>query len=171
MSLLSTLFSAFNPYFASSTALPFTKPEFYVWAFCIGFNVAMVFVFVLKSVESKFIVALFNNEALSEDKAITLQQAGVKGTGLLRYLLRDNGTLRSVVLLSKGSERSDEQGTTSKQNIDFNYAKFYINEEKLDRANSLKKGAMKWYLLPVFCAVSIGLAIGVCYVIPIFLNW
>ena len=173
------------PYFAS-TKLPFTEPEFYVWAFCIGFNVAMIFAFVLKSIESRFVNTLFNKEAFDKDSAITIAQAGVKSSALLRFILRDKSTLRKIILLAddnngtatdvqdssnNNAKKSENSNKDSGVILDFNVAKFYISEEKLDRAKSLKKGAIKWYLLPVFCAISVGLAIGVCHLLPIILNW
>ena len=187
MGSVSTFLSFSLPYLAS-TKLPFTEPEFYVWAFCAGFNVAMIFAFAVKSVESKFVNKLFEMEAFDSGRAITILQAGVKSSSLLRFLLREKSTLRNVILLAddkiqnvavvtaggegaKDGKIEGDEKAGSKEKIDFDKAKFYINEQKLDRATSLKKGAIKWYLLPVFCAVSICLAIGVCYLLPIILNW
>ena len=152
-----------------SYTLPFTKPEFYVWAFCIGFNIAMVLVFVLKSVESSLVKKMFDAGALSEDKAVTIDSLGIFGKGLIRFLLRDNSTLRKVILLANDQRVANEKGKMPK--IDFSSALFYINEEQIERAESLKKGAMKWYLLPVFCAVSIGLTLFINFLMPIFVNW
>ena len=226
----STFLSLSLPYLAS-TKLPFTEPEFYVWAFCAGFNVAMVFAFAVKSVESKFVNKLFEMEAFDSGRAITISQTGIKNSALLRFLLRDKSSLRNVILLANSEmqneinendscenksdvdhnetqnavtesdscenvsdvDRSETRNETvnednnkdvtdadhsdlkvkhgERQKVDFDKAKFYISKQKLDRATSLKKGAIKWYLLPVFCAVSIGLAIGVCYILPIILNW
>lgn len=230
MGSVSTFLSLSLPYLAS-TKLPFTEPEFYVWAFCAGFNVAMVFAFAVKSVESKFVNKLFEMEAFDSGRAITVNQTGIKNSALLRFLLRDKSSLRNVILLANSEmqneinenyscenesdvdhnetqntvtesdscenvsdvDRSEARNETvnednnkdvtdadhsdlkvkhgERQKVDFDKAKFYISKQKLDRATSLKKGAIKWYLLPVFCAVSIGLAIGVCYILPIILNW
>lgn len=230
MGSVSTFLSLSLPYLAS-TKLPFTEPEFYVWAFCAGFNVAMVFAFAVKSVESKFVNKLFEMEAFDSGRAITISQTGIKNSALLRFLLRDKSSLRNVILLANSEmqneinendscenesdvdhnetqnavtesdscenvsdvERSETRNETvnednnkdvtdadhsdlkvkhgERQKVDFDKAKFYISKQKLDRATSLKKGAIKWYLLPVFCVASIGLAIGVCYILPIILNW
>ena len=149
--------------------LPFTQPEFYVWAFCIGFNIAMILNFVLKSVEGSLLTKLFEANALSKDNAVTIDSLGVRGKAILKLLLKDNSTLRKTVLLSNDTRVADEKGRMPK--IDFSSALFYINDEQLDRAESLKKGAMKWYLLPVFCAISIGLTLFINFIIPIFVNW
>lgn len=150
-------------------SLPFTKPEFYVWAFCIGFNIAMVLNFILKGVESSLLKRLFEANALNEDTAVSLGALKLRGKPLAMFLLRDKGMLRKTVTLAKDTRVANEKGNLGK--IDFSSATFYINGEQIDRAKSLTKGAIKWYLLPVFCAISIGLALFVNFVIPIFLNW
>ena len=149
--------------------LPFTKPEFYVWAFCIGFNVAMILNFVLKGVESGFIRKMFSSNALSVNNAVTIDMLGVRYKSIVKYLLRDKSTLRKTILLANDQREADEKGRMPK--IDFTSALFYINEEQIDRAESLKKEAIKWYLLPVFCAISIGLTLFVNFMLPIFINW
>ena len=178
MSLLdSFIFSAVEPLFLSAYTLPFTKPEFYVWAFCVGFNLTMIFTFILKGVESAFVAKLFELNAIAPDSAVTIGQANTRCKFLLKFLLRDKSTLRSVILLAKDESNTKVQNEINSDTksedtkIDFDNAKFYINEEKIKRAESLKKGAMKWYWLPIVCAVSVGLAIGICYLIPIFQNW
>lgn len=158
------------PKYESPTALPFTKAEFYIWACCIGFNVAMLLVYFLKNVESKFITALFDKNAIDEGSAVNLIELNLKGLFLLKILLRDKGTLRTTILLADDDKRKiDEKG--KKEALDFSKARFYINQDKLEKAESLKKGAIKWYLLPVLCAISIGIAIGVNFLMPIFQNW
>ena len=149
--------------------LPFTKPEFYVWAFCIGFNVAMILRFILKGVESKLITRLFERGALSADTAVTVDSLGIRGKALIRFLLRDKGTLRKTVALANDTRVADKKGKMPE--IDFATALFYINEEQINRAESLKKGAIKWYLLPIFCAASVGLTLFVNFMLPIFINW
>ncbi len=149
--------------------LPFTQPEFYVWAFCIGFNIAMVLNFVLKSVESSLLARLFEANALSADTAVTIDSLKVRGKALIKFLLRDNGTLRKTILFANDTRVAD--GKEKMPKIDFASASFYVNEEQIDRAEFLKKGAIKWYLLPVFCAISIGLTLFINFLMPIFINW
>ena len=158
------------PKYESPTALPFTKAEFYIWACCIGFNVAMVLVYFLKNVESKLVTALFERNAFDEGSAVCLNDLKLKGMLLLKLLLRDKGTLRTTILLADDDKREvDKKG--KKEAIDFSKARFYISQDKLEKAESLKKGAVKWYLLPILCAISIGIAIGVNFLMPIFQNW
>ena len=149
--------------------LPFTQPEFYVWAFCIGFNVAMVLNFVLKSIESRFVNKLFYANALSKETAVTVDSLDIRFKFLIKFLLRDNSTLRKTILITNDQRTTNEKGKMPK--IDFSISSFYINEEQLERAESLRKDAIKWYLLPIFCAVSIGLTLFVNFMLPIFINW
>ena len=149
--------------------LPFTQPEFYVWAFCIGFNLTMVLSFVLKSFESKLISRLFEANALSAEAAVTLDSLNVRGKFILGFLLRDKGMLRKTVVLANDTRAANEKGKMPK--IDLSNALFYINEEQVDRAEFLKKGAIKWYLLPIFSLISIGLTLFVNFMLPIFINW
>ena len=149
-----------------SYTLPFTQPEFYVWTICIGFNIAMLISFIFKGVESKIVSELFKANALNENSAVALSSLDVWGLPIAKLLLRDNSTLRKAVLSVKTEKEPD-----AKSKLNFDTALFYINEEKIDRANALKKRSTRWYLLPIFCALSIGLAIGLTYVIPIFINW
>ena len=81
----SFLFSAIEPLFLSAYTLPFTKPEFYVWAFCIGLNITVIFTFILKSVESAFIKSLFDLNARSADSAVTISSTRAKGKSLLKF--------------------------------------------------------------------------------------
>ena len=149
--------------------LPFTQPEFYVWAFCIGFNIAMVLCFILKSLECDLFNKLFSSNAMNKESATTLGSLGVRCMPLVKLMLRDNGTLRKTVLLANDQRTKNEQGKMPK--IDFSTATFYINEEQLERAESLRKGATKWYLLPIFCALSIGVTLFVNFMLPILINW
>lgn len=238
-------------YYFLSTALPFTKPDFYVWAACIGFNLTLLFVYFLKSVESAFISKLLELGTTSKDSAVTINDISLRGKILLKFLLRDNATLRDVIFMVgvddvKGESQTDvadedevnddagvdndegnsvveacegegkeaiegrgdgvvkacegegksncegenivesvavaekESGSVvnkvgkkkeARVKIDFDSARFYINEKKADKLDALKKGAIKWFMLPIYCAVSIGLAIGISYLIPIFQNW
>lgn len=169
---MSNLFNFFLaiPKYESPTALPFTKPTFYVWMCCIGFNIAVILMYVLKSVESKFVTALFNSNAVDEESAVAFDSLKIRGKFILKFLLRDNSTLRTTILLVGDDQRQlDEKGKKTK--LDFSTSYFYINQEKLERAESLKKEVIKWYLLPIICAVSIGIAIGVSFLMPIFQNW
>ena len=90
---------------------------------------------------------------------------------LIKFLLRDGSTLRKVVTLAGESDDRLTLQKGARRRVNFDEAKFYIAEENKKRAESMQKSAIKWYLLPVFCALSIGIAIGVHYLIPVFQNW
>ncbi len=144
--------------------------EFYVWAACIGFNITMLLTFFLKGAESSFIVKLLTSQSFDEESAHSLKDLKLDGW-LIKYLLRDGSTLRKVVTLVGGTDDRLALQKGAKAKVDFDKARFYVTEENKKRAESMRKSAIKWYLLPVFCAVSIGIAIGVHFLLPIILNW
>lgn len=149
--------------------LPFMSVEFYVWAACIGFNITMVLVFFLKGAESKLMSSLLTSQSFSEESSRSLAEMGLNNK-LIRFLLRDGSTLRKVVTLVGGGDRiALKKG--AKARVDFDKAKFYISEDNKKRAESMKKSAVKWYMLPVFCAIAIGIAVGIHFLIPIIENW
>ena len=148
--------------------LPIVTAEFYVWAACAGFIFTMFFVFFLKGAESKLMVKLLTSQAFSEESARSLSELEVTGR-LVKYLLRNGSTLRRVVTLVGDSRASLQKGVKTK--INFESARFYIDESNKKRAESMKKSAVKWYMLPVFCAIAIGIAVGMHYLIPFIQNW
>ena len=148
--------------------LPFATAEFYVWAACAGFIITMFFVYFLKGAESKLMEKLLISQAFSEESARTLKELEMSG-GLVKYLLRNGSTLRKVVTLVGDSRSSLQKGVKTK--INFESARFYIAESNQKRAESMKKSAVKWYMLPIFCAIAIGIAVGMHYLIPFIQNW
>lgn len=144
--------------------------EFYVWAACIGFNITMLFTFFLKGAESRLMKKLLTGQAFSAESARSLNELDINGW-LIKFLLRDGSTLRKVVTLAGESDDRLTLQKGARRRVNFDEAKFYIAEENKKRAESMQKSAIKWYLLPVFCALSIGIAIGVHYLIPVFQNW
>ena len=49
---------------------------------------------------------------------------------------------------------------------DYGKALFYIDEKNLEKAKSMYGNAPKWYLLPVFIALAIGVAYGCTLIAP-----
>ena len=144
--------------------------EFYVWAACIGFNITMLFTFFLKGAESRLMNKLLTSQAFGKETARCLAELGTSGR-LIKFLLRDGSTLRKVVTLSGENDDRLSLQKGARRHVNFDEAKFYIADENRKRAESIQRSAMKWYLLPLFCALSIGIAIGVHYLIPVFQNW
>ena len=150
-------------------SVSFDSYQVILWSICIGFNVAMLLSFLFKHTEGKLISRLLSQNASSEDSAVSLSDIGLGKSKYIMRRLRDESTLRHIVSLAGGQELSLTKGGKAKN--DFSSAKFYISEENSKKASSMQKGALKWYFLPIFCAVSIALTSFVNYVIPIFINW
>ena len=144
--------------------------ELIVWVVCLAFNITMVLSFVLKGSESKFMSRLLTSQAFDEETSRSLSDLKIDGR-LIKFLLRDGSTLRKVVTLVGGNNNRLALQKGAKAKMDFEKAKFYIAQGNMDRAKSMQKSAVKWYLLPVFCALSVGIAIGIHFLIPVVINW
>ena len=153
--------------------LEFDSPILLVWAACIGFNVAMIFTYVLKRVEGRLILGLIGAGAMSAETGITLESLGYKpggekvrlGDKLLCYLLRDGGSLRKIV--SADAEKIPMvKGDSGRAKADYSQVRFYIEEKNLGKAKSLGNGVMKWYYLPIFTILSVIIAVAIVLLMP-----
>ena len=153
-------------------SLSFRAPELFVWCICLGFNIAMVAAYIIKRAEGELIKGLLDKGATSEENAFTLGELGLEKKRLIKLFLRDGSTLRRMVVAVSGERGAVEKGAQQgRQELDFCSVRFYIPESMMRKANSMKKGVLRWYLLPIFAVVSVGISIGITYLIPIFLNW
>ena len=150
--------------------LAFDSPELIIWSVCIGFNVAMIVTAFLKRIEGSLITSLLDANATSEENALTLSAVGKDKGRLLKFFLRDNGSLRSTIIPAGGALPLIE-GEKGKRIPDFAEARFYIPEEKAQKAASFAKGALKWYFLPIYAALSVIITICVINLLPILTNF
>ena len=146
-------------------SIRFDSPELLIWAACVGFNVAIIFTYILKGSVSKLISKLEGANAFDNDSAATLSSIGAYNL-LICYLLRDDSTLRKVVKAQNGVlvTKKSKKGTDV---ADFNESRFYLDASNDKKIASLKKSAIKWWLIPIFAIVSIILASTVIYLLPI----
>lgn len=158
-------------------ALAFDSPELLIWAACIGFNIAMVVTYILKKIQGNFISKLISSEAKSRESAVSFEELGYewrdingkgKSNSLLQFFLRDNGSLRKLVKVD--GDKLPTVTKNGKEAADFSLARFYIDEKDLKKAESFKKGVIKWYFLPIFAIFSVIIAAGIIALLP-FLSW
>ena len=113
---------------------------------------------------------LFRHEAISPDRAKTLKElrlnrasirAALSRSGQLTYLVRRVGeeSLSYEQLLSTKKSRAHKE-----EKIDFSAAKFYLDPQKIKRAeNEIANGSTSWWqptiLTAIFIAIFILLAI------------
>ena len=149
----------------------FDSPILFIWALCVGFNVALIISYVVRKTTGAFVASLFENEAKDEESAKTLEELGCNNR-LLRSFLKDGKPLRRVAtVVSEGDKLPTVKDDEDKDVIDFASAKFYIKEENEHKASSYKKGKLKVGWLPVFTILSLILAQLVIDLLPIFINW
>lgn len=152
-------------------SVSFDSPILFIWALCIGFNIALIITYVVRKTTGVFMASLFENEAKDEESAKTLEELGCNNR-LLRCFLKDGKTLRRVVtLVSEDDKLPIAKNEKGKDVVDFSSARFYIKEENEHRASSYKKGKLKAVWLPIFTILSVILAQLVIDLLPIFTNW
>lgn len=152
-------------------SLAFDSPELIVWSACLGLNIAMVISFVLKRIEGSFISKLLSFGASSIESAVTLSEVRESSNKALKLFLRDGSTLRSIVsLVGDSLPRESSEGKRSGKPI-FDGARFYIPEDKLKKAESISKGALKWYFLPIYGILSVIITVIVIELLPILTNF
>ncbi len=152
-------------------SLAFDSLELIIWSACIGFNVAMIISFLLKRIEGAFISRLLQIGASSEESAVTLSQLEQDDNKTLKMFLKDGSTLRNTVYLVSGSlpRESTEEKRRGQPILD--NARFYIPEDKLEKAESISKGVLKWYFLPIYTILSVIITIIVLMLLPILTNF
>ena len=151
--------------------LSFDSPELIVWSACIGFNIAMIVAYIIRKTTGVFVSKLFDAEATDVESAKTLSELGCKSR-LLKLFLKDGSTLRRTVsVVSEDDKLPIIKGTKAKSMSDFANARFYIAEEKKDRAASFKKGKLGWKWIPICTILSVILSLLVIDLLPIFTNW
>lgn len=151
-------------------SLAFDSPELIIWSACVGFNVAMIISFLLKRIEGTFISSLLSLGASSKESAVTLSQLGQDGNKALKWFLKDGSTLRNTVYLVGDSLPTKSTKKRRKEPV-FDNARFYIPEDKLEKAESIGKGGLRWYFLPIYAILSVIITIIVIELLPILTNF
>lgn len=148
-----------------------------IWTVCIGVCLAILYSFVDKQVNGNIVRRLINF-CVGEENGKSLAELGFSGFFFKLYcvLLKDNMPLRRIVSVVGGNipqsceelETNEEYDKASEPVYydDYGKALFYIDEKSLEKAKSMYGNAPKWYLLPVFIALAIGVAYGCTLIAP-----
>lgn len=145
-------------------SIRFDSPELLIWAACVGFNIAIVISYIFRGCVSKLITKLLDVNAIDSESSVTLPSINACNF-LTRYLLRDNSTLCKVVKIKDG-EPVLIKTAKGKSVVDYDNSKFYLDMSNEKKICSMKKGAIKWWLIPVFTLVSIILSLVIIYLLP-----
>ena len=165
--------------FIQGTALN-VDPSTIIWAICIGVNVAFIGTFLVNNFNGVIVRRLLDR-GIGAKNACTLGELGVKGPlfWICKILLKDGSALRNTVSCVGGKipyvpvtkESDDSQKPIEPEmKIAFEQARFYIDESKEAKARSTYGEKLKWWLLPFFIATSIGISIGMSYLMPWILS-
>ena len=134
------------------------------------FALLMVVLVVNRNKMRTLIVQLMRHDAVSQEKACTLEELGLANERHVKYLLSGSNMLKRIVKQQGAKTYSYEEfKALSKEEkkkvekIDFAEARFYICEEQIDRARHIKEKYQmnKWGLIIglIFLAlIYIGLA-------------
>lgn len=156
---LSVVLGAFSDAFSTET------PYFYlIWAFAIGFFLAIVLSFLHRLFVGRIARALLAEKIHTPEQAKSLASLGCDGI-LYRFLLRNGATLRKIIV------RAPMEGETSMDSaLPTPEDRFYIPTDKTYRAQSgftYVKGSL-WQVV-LAAPVLFVLALAIFAVLPYFL--
>ena len=107
---------------------------------------------------------LLRHEAVGEGKAVTLDDAGLSGSRIVKLFLSGSGHLSRIVKRVGATEYTYEEyialqksKKAKKEKIDFSSAKFYIDPSMLDRANTINNAYRTSVIKTVFACLFIAL--------------
>lgn len=143
-------------------ALSFDSSELIVWSVCVGFILGIVATFVIKQVQGKFISLLLEKGANDEDSAVSLEDLGQGSNKFLKLCLKVGSGIRGIVTFV------DEADAKSPN---FEVIRFYVSEDRLEKATSMTKGGMKWYFLPIFSILIVIITIIVIELLPVLTSF
>ena len=148
---------------------------------CIGMIVAMIVSYFTRRKMNRIVKAFLDSDRTTPEKAGTVSEIGIDRTPGIKRLLRAGGTLRRTVECANpdeaeheapapaGAEKavrkifSRDRGTVT----DFETARFYIPEEKMESAEDrFAKEKMPPFMLVVWAILLIAAAVGAAFVIP-----
>ena len=138
--------------------------ELIIWGICVGVILGFVGSFISKSIVGPFVRALIEKEATKEEKAITLSELGFSSKKLLKLALKEGSALRNIVTELPYFSNLGENTTPSEE------SRFYIPQDKLDKAKITYGKGEKWYLLLLFVVLCIGAAFLMSAVMPILVE-
>lgn len=121
-----------------------TQIQYILWAFLAGVAVAAVYTYYTKKILGGFVRKLMQADAFYPDEGLTLEELGYSGNPFVKYALRKGTSFSETILNDNG--------------------RYYIPEEKIDKAeNKYKDDSMTVYvvLLVFFALAVIGLIVSI----------
>ena len=156
-----------------------------IWALFAGFVIGLFMTYYHKTYTGEVIRRLLKKEALSDDKAMTLGQLGLKATKPRTVSLRSGSFLRRYVSVANAEvseiplEKKEKGGFWSrifpsgkKYKYDFDSMKLFIPEEKKYAADVRfeQKSRLSPVALVILAAVLMGIALAATFLLPDFVR-
>lgn len=133
--------------------------EIVVWGIVTGAILAFtVYFFQMKILGS--LVRELCASCVGEENGKTLAELG-KNNAFYRHFLGDNGILRRIISVVGGTLPLDSEG-----NADFDSARFYIDENKLEIAEKRYSKDVKIYMYIIGVVACVAVGVAMHYVLP-----
>lgn len=151
----------------------------FLLSIALGLCIATFFITFHRRYTVRFIKKLLRHNALSEESAKSIPQLHIKPGFFLKGALSRSGQLTDMVkrvgetkIPYKQYVKMQKKKGFKDEKIDFENAKFYIAEEKIDRAKRISETPFPSYINATLCCILI-LAIFICIALfmPEILNW
>ncbi len=151
---------------------PFISVKLIVWALFAGFVIASLMAIYQKRLIGGLVKTILSEEALSEDKAMTVAELGYAADWFVKNALRTDPALLRVVSridapAKEGEETAPKKTRSGRDIIDFETAKFYIPEELKYKAEVryARKGT-DFVAFGVCIVIFIAAAFAAIFIIP-----
>lgn len=141
-----------------------------IWAICIGANLGFLYNYFSKNIVGSIVRRLIDSGASDEASAKTIGELGYsKFSFFHKTILKDSSNLRSIISVvgAQIPKAMNEEGVMAQ---DWESARFYIPEEKLQRAKTAYGIPQKWFYIPIFVVLSTIISAAMAFLMPIFIE-
>ena len=151
----------------------------FLLSIALGLCIATFLITFQKRYTVRLIKQLLRHDATNEENAKSLSQLRIKPGFFLKAALSRSGQLTDMVkrvgetkFTYKQYKKMQKEKGFKEEKIDFETAKFYIAEDKLDRAKKINEISFPSYINATLCCILI-LAIFICITLymPEILTW
>ena len=141
-----------------------------VWAIYIGVNLGFLYSYFSKNIVGDVVRRLTVVGATSEENAKSLSELGYKKFSFFhKVLLKDSSSLRSLICVAGNTipKAINEEGVMAP---DWESAKFYIPDAKLQKAKISYGTPQKWFYIPIFVVLSTIISTIMAFIMPILIE-
>ncbi len=141
-----------------------------IWSICIGVNLGFLYNYFSNNVVGEVVRRLLNAGATSEESAKTLPELGyTKFSFFHKVTLKDSSNLRRIISVV-GNTIPRAINVEGVEGPDWENARFYIDEAKLQKAKSAYGTPQKWFYIPIFVVLSTILSALMAVLMPMFIE-